>query len=936
MQWTNKGSALLLAGTLFALTGPLAAAGTPGAFGAPGAPQAAQQAQQAQSAQTSRAVAEPAEGPDPIDFAVVVDQSASLADKDLARETEAAGLLSQGEISERSRAAVIGFGSSEKSGQSPVREVCAPTVADAAGRERLSDCVQLLNRRDAARMGPGTDFPAAIRQAVTRLTRLPRPADLPSLPEKGTTGGAAAKAPATPKVVFLLTDGRLDVSDSPEYGTDPANRQSNGERRLTEELARARAAGVQIWPLGFGTEIDRAALTAMAEGGYRGACSDVPGSVPHMRVVSSSAELDKALQETFAAARCARISHGTAGKPPADLTVVIPPIATDGSLTVSKHDPKVRVTYFDPMGRQVPTRGELDGSTFEVGGQDGPVEALRVKNPLPGRWRVHIEAPEGHRDREVAVRAIWQGMLRSDVTLDPASPRAGEQVTVSVRMQTRRGVTVTDPRQLADLTVAAELRGAGFAPVTFRLADDGKAPDRKAGDVRFTGTLTVPAGATGDLELTTRMSAPGVTSDRRPLHARVTQGTPLLTAGLALDRATVHPGSTVGGTIDVTNNDSGPRTLRLAVEDLTPGARLSVSPATVTAPPGGSTRVPFTVTVGDGTPLGELGGRIAAVDTGDGDRVLDDGFLDVLVVAPPTWWDRWWKAVVGGAAGLVLVAAFLGVQEAARRRRRDLTGVTLELREGGRVLDTLTVRRGQSVRGSFPFAVDDVGGAPPTLRRAREGSSSGAHVLRRTGGGQLLLRPRGGAQVPLRPGEPAGLDAYELVVRGGGTGRDRGRGRARTGSGTGRDDGVGFGTDDGYGYGFDSGADDGYGSGYGFGSGSGSGPRTGDGTDSRTDDGAGSRTRTGAEGRVPGPRRFGLPRRSDRSDRSDRSGRSDRSDRSGRAGRSSRSDRSDRSGRTDRSARSGGAADIPAATDPGSGPSTGTGGTAAGDPDPNF
>ncbi|MER5706254.1 vWA domain-containing protein [Streptomyces sp. NPDC002122] len=927
MQWTNKGSALLLAGALVALTGPLAAAGTPGHPRTPRAPAAAAPSAAQPAAGTAADPADPAEGPDPIDFAVVVDQSASLADKDLARETEAAGLLSQGEISERSRATVIGFSSSEKAGQSPVREVCELTVADAAGRERLSACVQLLNKRDAARMGPGTDFPAAIRQAVTRLGQK-------------RAGGAAAKAPATPKVVFLLTDGKLDVSDSPEYGTDAANRQSNGERRLTEELARARAAGVQIWPLGFGTEIDRAALTAMAERGYRGACSDVPGSVPHMRVVGSSAELDKALQETFAAARCARISHGTAGKPPADLTVVIPPIATDGSLTVSKHDPKVRVTYYDPAGRKVPTRGEFDGSTFEVGGQDGPVEALRVKNPLPGRWRVHIEAPEGHRDREVAVRAIWQGMLRSDVTLDPASPRAGEEVTVSVRMQTRRGVTVTDPRQLADLAVAAELRGDGFAPVTFRLADDGRAPDRKAGDVRFTGTLTVPAGATGDLELTTRMSAPGVTSDRRPLHARVTQGTPLVTAGVVLDRATVHPGSTVRGTLDVTNNDAGPRALRLAVENQTPGAELSVSPATVTAPPGGSTRIPFTVTVGGGTPLGELGGRIAAMDPGDGERVLDDAFLEVLVVAPPTWWDRWWKAVVGGAAVLVLIGVFLVIQIMVRRRRRDLTGVTIELRADGRDLDRLTIGRGQSTRGSFAFAIDDMGGAPPTLHRARNG---GGHLLRRTGTGQMLLRPRGGTQISLRPGEPAGLDAYEIVVRGGATGRNGRSGRSRTGSGSGygsgtgsgfgMDDGSGFDTDDefgtggGFGFGTSGGSGSGFGTGgdSGFGTGGdsdfrsggggtdsrtgdGSGSRTGDGSGSRTGDGSGSRTRTDREGRIPRPRRFG------------------RSWRPGRSGGTTGNPTTTGTGTGTGRGTGNGSGD-------GSGLSTGTGGTTAGDPD---
>ncbi|WP_329284032.1 vWA domain-containing protein [Streptomyces sp. NBC_00691] len=783
MQWTHKGSALLLAGALLALAGPLAATTASGAPGVPGA--------RAVPRTAPAAPADPAEGPDPIDFAVVVDQSASLADKDLARETEAAALLVQGEISERSRAAVIGFGSSEKRGQSPVREVCPLTAADASGRERLSECVQELGRRDTARMGPGTDFPAAVRQAVTRLT------GTAAGPGADTGTGGAGK-PGTPKVVFLLTDGKLDVADSPEYGTDRESRQSNGAKRLVEELARARAAGVQIWPLGFGGELDRAALTAMAEGGYRGACSEIPGSAPRMRVVGTSAEIDKALQETFAAARCARIAHGTVGKPPADLTVTIPPIATDGSLTVAKHDPEVRVTYYDPAGRKVPVRGEFDGSSFEVSGVDGPVEALRVRNPLPGPWRVHIEAPAGHGDREVAVRAIWQGRLRSAVVLDPASPRAGEQVRIEVQMQTRRGVVITDPRQLEDLSVAADLSGEGFEPVSFRLADDGKAPDAKAGDVRFTGTLTVPASATGALELVTRMEAPGITSDRRPLHAVTSQGAPLVTAALSVDGDSVRPGATVRGTLDVTNNDSVPHTLRLGLADQTPGAELAVAPGTVTAPPNGSTRIPFTVTVGRHTPFGVLGGQVTVVDAADG-RTLRGALLDVRVVEPPTWWERWWKAVVGGAVVVLLVGTFVGIRFAFRRRRRDLTGVTLELCQDGRSLDSLTVRHGQSPGGSFAFTVDEPYGTPATLRRV-PGGGSAAHVLRRTGAGELLLRPRGGAQVPVRTGEPAGLGEHELVVRGGraapagggrgtptrgGRGMPWSRGPRRTGGGAG-------------------------------------------------------------------------------------------------------------------------------------------------------
>ncbi|MEU7018354.1 vWA domain-containing protein [Streptomyces sp. NPDC046385] len=759
MQWRHPRNALFLAGALLALSGPFGgpAVAVPGA----GVP--------------LTTASEASDGPDPIDFAVVVDQSASLADKDLVRETEAAALLSQGEISDRSRATVIGFGSSEKAGQSPVREVCPLLTVDEAGRRKLSDCVQGLSRRDSALMGPGTDFPAAIRQAVSRLTE---------------AAGTGAAGKTTPKVVFLLTDGKLDVGDSPEYGTDPASRQANGAKRLDEELARARAAGVQIWPLGFGSGIDRAALDAMAQGGYRGACSDVPGATPRMRVADSSAQIDKALQETFAAARCARVANGTVGKPPADLYVTIPPIATDGSLTVSKHDPKVRVTYYDPAGRKVPTHGQFEESAFEVSGEDGPVEALRVKNPLPGRWRIRVEAPEGHGGQEVAVRAIWQGRLRSVLTLDPAAPRAGQQAVVEVRMQTRRGVVITDPGLLDGIGVTVELSGDGFSPVTARLADDGRAPDRRAGDVRFTGTLAVPPGAAGKLKLVARMSAPGVTSDERPLYTMTTVGTPEITAGLSVDRVTVHPGDTVHGTLSVTNNGTGPRTLRLSLTDgsgpdasgsdgstatgqasggstATGGtagdAELGISPATVVAPPGKQTSLAFTVTVGRGTPLGELGGQVAVVDTADPDRPLDTAFLDVSVTPWPTWWEKYWRYVAGGAAVLALCGAFAGVRLAARRRRRVLAGTRLELRRDGRTLDTLTIRAGQSVGGEFHFTVDEVRGAAPTLRRARGG---GAHRLRRNGAGELLLRLDRSREEAVRVGEAVAVDDCELVVQG--------------------------------------------------------------------------------------------------------------------------------------------------------------------------
>ncbi|MFJ2171496.1 VWA domain-containing protein [Streptomyces sp. NPDC087851] len=739
-----------LAGVLLALAGLLAATGAaPGhATGAPGR------------------VGAVAEGADPIDFAVVVDQSDSLSEDDRNREVEAAALIAQGEISDRSRATVIGFGSSEKPGQTPVDEVCPPTVADSSGRSYLNGCVKELSRRDAT-MGPGTDFPAALRQALTRLT------------EEG--------APDAPKVIFLLTDGKLDVRDSPEYGADAASRQTDAARQLGEQLARAREESVQIWPLGFGDAIDRDALKAMAEGGFRNGCAELASATPRLRVVDSAAGIDKALQETFAAARCAQVVQGTEGKPPADLYVTIPKIATDGSITVSKHDPKVSATYYDPRGRKVVTDGSFDGSTFEITGQSGPVEALRVKNPRPGRWRVHLEAPEGHRERVVAVRAIWQGRLRSSVILDPASPRPGEKTSVEVRMQTRRGVVIDDPDELKGITVAARLTGSGFEPVSVPLKDDGKAPDAHAGDVRFTGTLTVPAGADGDLALTAEMSAPGVTGDHRPFNARITSGPPPVTAALTVERDTVHPGGSVTGLLKVDNKSKETRTVRLALADQPPGKELTISPAQVEVPAGEGRSVPFRVGIGSGTAPGEIDARITVADTDDGGRVLDNTFLEIDVDPVPTWWDLWWWVVAVAGAVLLAVAVFLAVRYAARRRRRDLVGVKLELRGEGIRSDELTVRAGQSPGGEFHFVIDRARGGSPSLQRGGPGAAA-SHRLRRTAAGEFLLKPPQGRERALRPEEAAALgDGLELVVhdRRAAAGRGRGgRDRTRDGRGT--------------------------------------------------------------------------------------------------------------------------------------------------------
>ncbi len=681
----------------------------------------------------------PREGLAPVDFAVVVDESGSLTAEDVANEKAAVALVALSDPSRRSRAIVIGFGA-EAPGRSPVDEVCPLTVLDQAGRQALGACVKALHRRGPTE-GNDTDFPAAIRQATRRLTD--------------------AGAPDTPKVIFLLTDGKLDVPKSPSYGTDPASRNANAAQILDEELSRARDAKVQVWPLGFGKRPDPDELRRMAAAGYQLGCSNLPSARPQMRVVRNSTEVSEAAQQAFAWARCLGFVAGPKGKPPADLRVTIPPVATDGAITVVKQDPAVVVRYYDPDGRQVPSSGQFDGSSFQASGQDSPVEALQITDPKPGSWRVHISVPDGHPKRVASISVIWKGVLRSSLTLTPAAPTAGERTVVQMRLQTRRGVVITDPAQLRGFTVGVELSGASIArPVRLQLRDDGVEPDGRAHDGSFTGYLTVPASATGNVSLVGEMLAQGVTGDHRPYATQILPRPPLVIAKATLEDHVVHPGGSVRGTLTARNNDTTPHTLGLAVTDAGT-LPISVKPASLTVPPATTVEAPFEVLYGREMPLADSGGRISVADQSDAGHELSGTFLTVTVERRPTWPERWWRALASGAAvAALLLVALLAVLR-VRRYRRGAGDLELALHHGDQEASTL--RTGRDPGKWYGFALVDPDSVHPRIER-RPG---GPYRVRRTGDGRIAVRGPRWRQM-LRPGAGAALpvgDGLELTVR---------------------------------------------------------------------------------------------------------------------------------------------------------------------------
>ncbi|MFF3326309.1 VWA domain-containing protein [Streptomyces sp. NPDC002889] len=719
---------------------------------------------------------------DPINYAVAVDESASLAPGDIDREKDAVSAIAVGEPSPKSRMVVFGFASADTPNQSPVDEVCPVTELDVAGRERIGECASELRRREPDE-GSGTDFISAVRQGVARLTEAP--------------------GPAVPRVLFLLTDGRLDVKDSYTYrDLDDASRDDAVERDLQQALKQAAEAKVQIWPLGFGSDIDRDALRGLAAGGYQAGCKDIPEARPKAAVVSKAEDVGEALETAFSAARCLYREPGDSGRPPADLTVRVSPLATVGTIVVSKRDPEVTATYYDPNGKKISTADSGDDSTFEFAGRNRAVESLRITRPVPGEWRVHLDAPEGHRDQLASISVLWRGAVRSSISLEKPSPRAGQKTDVHVQLLTRDNVKL-DERDLRGISVAGKLTGDGFRQVAIELTDGGEGADKRANDGEFSGTVTVPRKATGALMFSSTVAAVGLSPDNRPYPTRIAPVNVKFDAVLGIPRGTVHPGGRVHGTVAVSNRDSTERTVRLALAD-TEGTGLSVSPAEVTVRPGASRTVDVTLNVGStaelGMPVKEdglvLGGKVIAAED---DAVLDDASLDITVTPRPSdievLWNRWWPVVIIGTALFAVLLAVLLSRRRLRRWQIAPGGLVLELRDAGN--RTVAEHKAKTGRGNwYEFELVDAATDSPRIQR-RPG---GGYAVRRSPDGGAVVRSRGQADRTLRHGDsmtiadgltlhiaegsgrrPARPGRYGISARKAGSGRpEQGSGRAGT------------------------------------------------------------------------------------------------------------------------------------------------------------
>ncbi|MEU5344028.1 MULTISPECIES: VWA domain-containing protein [unclassified Streptomyces] len=681
---------------------------------------------------------------DPIDFAIAVDESASLSDADMLQERDAAERIALGDVSADSTVDIFGFASADEPPQHAVDTPCPQLKLDSIGRAQVGACTAKLKIREAG-TGTGTDFPAAIRQGIADL-------------KDGTAD--------TPRVLFMLTDGYLDVEDSSSYGDKP-HREAEGRRQLRKALDEARAARVQIWPLGFGSDVNEKTLRQMADGGYQQSCPGIKNTAPAAQDVDSSADVGAALERAFASAHCLHHEKPSEGAyPPTTQQVHISAVATVGAIVVSKGDKAVTVTYTDPDGKQLkpdaPVSGTFNGSKYDLAGQDETVESLRLTDPVPGDWSVRIDAPPGHRKQLASVSVLWHGELRTSITLDPPNPEPGGTAKVTLQLLTRKDTAITDPKDLKGLRVKAALAGSGFTDQPLKLTDDGSDPDDEASDGAFTGTASIPSTADGAIRATATLSAIGLAADPdRSEGGQVSLGEPLVSSRLVLTGAKAHPGGSLHGTLELRNNSKQAHTLRVSVRN-TAGRLLTADPSSVSLAAGEERKVPLELEVADSrafeaagvSTTTRLGGALTVTDRSAGGGPLGQNPLSISVTPKPTFMDEHGGMVGLGATVLLLLVAAVVLALRLRIWNRTARGLRLELSlPDGTSLSTLPA--GRASKGSwFEFKVVDKTGDHPTLAAG----PGGGYAVRRDPRAGVLLRTVGEGEQSLTRGRTVTLD----------------------------------------------------------------------------------------------------------------------------------------------------------------------------------
>jgi hypothetical protein len=723
-----------------------------------------------------------------LDVVMLVDESGSETPAKVADEKQTAGTIVQSLLNPRSRVTVVGFGGVNHLGpdQNPVDVVCQPTVASGtANLGYLASCVGNLHRRTEAE-GDDTDYAAALGQAMTYFN-------------PATSYGQQSPSGAI-KVVLMMTDGAVDVHrNTQQYGT---NWLEGEHQAVNQQLAAAKTDGVQVWPLGFGTDIGTgitepqalAYLNQLAAGGAPAVCDKRhTANQPHATWVNDPADAINALDQLYSDAACVGTNTTKTqlggGVSSGNLSVTIPDIASDAVISVDRGSPSVQVGFSLPGGKQW-----TDSST--ISGQDtSPVEVLHVANITPddvGTWKIKLTAPPGLASQAVSATVFWQGAVRAVITASPPSAKLGQPISVILSVLGPEG-PITDLATLNNLLAGVTVTGDGLpGPTQVPVTNAGESGVSATGAGDYKGTFTAP-NQQGTLTFTGTASGYGLYATQVPTSVSVGTSNPGFTATVQFPVVTsVQAGDGITGQVVFTNQTGSAKQVRLELSSSGTNASITSPDGAITVPSSNPPSVPFTVSVAKDSPVGSAWLQVRIVDAANPGLVYNEEILTVRVTKPPGFLAKYLWDIIGILVALALIVLATLWRRAVIRRRKDVRGLIAILRRNGEQLgkELPAPNRWSDV---FRFIIRDE--AEPGARLDFPQAGFSEYRVKRAGPGEVkLMTPAGGEPYDVvisGPGEVMDHNGLELAFRdtrrprggrAGGGRRPPGRPKASSGS----------------------------------------------------------------------------------------------------------------------------------------------------------
>lgn len=609
----------------------------------------------------------------PLRVYLLIDESGSLTDADVTREREVAAAV-PATLFPGSTVSIWGFGSAPVPGAQAVTKYCSsetiPETGTAAVRDRLSACAGQVHRR-ADNEGNDTDYHAALRAVAEEEQRA-----VASRPK-----AKPGDAPPPPGIVVLLTDGRLDVKNVQEYGTDPAARQAQAEQRITAQvLPEFQKMRLQLWPFGYG-EVDKAALDRLAAGAFGPNPACVTASKPVATVAGSREAVVGSVLGAFRSARCAGGSETapTGTSVPTgtrDFPLDIPVTASVASIVVVKGDPKATVAFIDPKGRDVTTKKEIDGQELEATNSELQ-SSVRVTLPVPGRWIARVKTPA---TATFLADATWVGQVATNIDTEPYAPLPGDDVVVQFRLNTRSKVDgLKDAAK--GLNFKASIQVGKEPPKELSVNDSGKSGDRVAGDLEYSGTFKMPTKCEKnvDVQVVGTVDAVGLQGDTRPKYLVCSEAKRDLVA--SVERTPTKPLRLYGNEsleFEVAvSNDGEPVELDLGVQT-NPAANIKVTPPRVKAGTG-SSQSTHKLVVGEVTKPERT--EVVLRVRQDGKTIEEETF-ELRLDVPPSFCEKFPCVPAAIAFALVIagVVGFVVFRKARYAKAQQMRGLTARTR----------------------------------------------------------------------------------------------------------------------------------------------------------------------------------------------------------------------------------------------------------------